>query len=274
MSLLSLLNPLLLFRIILQHRTLVWSLAKRQVALRYRGSILGYFWSLSYPLLMLAVYTFVFGIIFKARWGTNPDDGTGHFAVVMFCGMAVFNIFSETVNTATQCVVSNPNFVKKVVFPLEILPMAQLFSTTLLGMIWFALTLLGAWALGMTLSWTVLFLPILLIPLFFCTLGIAYFVASVTVYVRDMPHLTGIITQVLFFITPIFYPESLVPERLRIILQMNILTPIVNQTREVFLFGNLPDWQTCAWLWIICFVICQLGLAWFLKTKKGFADVL
>lgn len=271
---LSLLNPLLLFTIALQHRTLLWRLARRQVAARYRGSALGYFWSLSHPLLMLAVYTFVFGVVFKARWGTEPGGGSGGFAVIMFCGMAVFNIFSETVNSSAHCIIGNPNLVKKVIFPLEILPMVQLLAAAILGTVWFILVLAGSCALGMWPSWTALLLPLLLGPLMLCALGAAYLVSATTVYVRDMPHLVGIGLQVLFFLTPIFYPETLVPERLRFVLQCNPLTALVSQTREILLFGRLPDWQTCALLWLLSLCICQLGLAWFLKTKKGFADVL
>lgn len=274
MTLMQLLNPLLLFKTVQAHRSLISHLARRQMAARYRGSALGYFWSLTHPLLMLGVYTFVFGVVFKARWGTNMDDGTGSFAVIMFCGMAVFNIFSETVNGSAACVIGNPNFVKKVVFPLEILPLAQLLATTILGMIWFALVLGGALVLGMHISWTVVLLPFLLVPLMLCSLGVAYFVAATTVYFRDMPHLTGIAIQILFFLTPIFYPVSMVPEKLRIVLQFNPLSAIVTQTREILLFGRMPSWEACALLWILSLVICQLGLAWFLKTKKGFADVL
>lgn len=269
-----LLNPLLPFRIALAHRGLLWRLALRQTAARYRGSVLGYLWSLSHPLLMLSVYTFVFGVVFKARWGTNPDDGAGYFSVIMFCGMAVFNIFSETVNGGARCVVDNPNFVKKVVFPLEVLPMVQLLSTAILGMVWFGLVVAGAFALGLRPTWTALLLPLLLGPLLLCSLGVAYFVAATTVYFRDMPHLTAIAIQVLFFMTPIFYPENLVPERLRILLRCNPLTILVGQVREILVFGHSPDWQACGLLWLLSFCVCQLGLVWFLQTKKGFADVL
>ena len=263
-----------LLNIFVSNRQLIRQLTLRQMAARYRGSALGYIWTLSHPLLMLAVYTLVFGVIFKARWGVEMDDGTGAFAVIMFCGMAVFNIFSETVNGCAHCIIGNANLVKKVIFPLEFLPVVQLLSTTILGMVWFALVLLGALALGMQPGWTVLFLPVLLLPLMLIALGLGYFVAATTVFLRDIPHLTGIATHILFFMTPIFYPESLVPERLRLILQCNPLTPLVAQTREILLFGRPPDWHICVLLWLIGLCLCQLGLMWFMKTRKGFADVL
>lgn len=274
MNALKLLNPCLLWRILRAERRLIVQLARRQIAVRYRGAVLGYFWSFSHPLLMLAVYTFVFGVVFKARWGLENGDGTASFAVMMFCGMAVFNIFSETLNGCATVVLHNVNFVKKIIFPLEILPIVQLMSTMLLGMVWFALVLAGGLVLGLPLSWTVLFFPILLVPLMLFSLGLGFFAASVTVYYRDMPHMLGIFTNILFFMTPIFYPASQVPERLRWVLQCNPLTALVTQARKILLLGQLPDWHICVLLWIVALTVCQLGLAWFLKTKKGFADVL
>ncbi len=274
MSVCKLLDPRLLWHLLWGERRIIIQMTRRQLAVRYRGAVLGYFWSVSHPLLMLAVYTFVFGVIFKARWGLEHADGTGTFAVMIFCGLAVFNIFSETVNGCATVVLNNVNFVKKIIFPLEVLPVVQLLSTTILGMVWFVLVLAGGLALGLPLSWGMVFFPLLLLPLMLLSLGLGLFTASTTVYYRDMPHIMGIFTQVLFFMTPIFYPESLVPEHLRWVLQYNPLTMLVSQTRDILLLGKLPDWPSCAVLWLVSLSVSQLGLAWFLKTKKGFADVL
>ena len=273
MKLTELLNPLLIFQLVSKNRSLIQHLVRRQIAARYRGSALGYLWTLSYPLMMLTVYTFVFGVVFKARWGTDLDN-TSSFAVIMFCGMAVFNLFSETVNSSAPCVINNANLVKKVIFPLEILPIVQLLATTIPGMIWFGLTLIGTLALGLKVSWTIFLFPLVLMPVLLLSLGIGYVVAATSVYLRDIPHLTGIVTQILFFMTPIFYRVDMVPERMRLILLCNPLTPMVDQARDVLLFGNLPNWQLSALLWLISWCICHFGLVWFLKTKKGFADVL
>lgn len=273
MKISALYDPRLLLENLYAHRRLIARMTRRQLAARYRGSMLGCFWSLSHPLMMLAVYTFVFGIVFRTRWGLETDS-TGSFAVIMFCGMAVFNIFSETVNASARVVTDNANFVKKVVFPLEILPIVQLLSTLVLGMIWFGLVLAGALALGLPLSWTFLLLPFVLLPLALCTLGVSYFTASITVYCRDMPHLTGIATQILFFLTPVFYPAHLVPGSLRWVLHINPLTGFVTQAREVLLFGIVPDWRVYVLLLALSWTVCHVGLVWFLKTKKGFADVL
>ncbi|WP_462400136.1 ABC transporter permease [Desulfovibrio piger] len=249
-------------------------MTRRQLALRYKGSILGWFWSLAQPLMMLLVYTFVFGIIFKARWGSMPESGTGSFAAAMFCGMATFNLFSETVNGAAPSVLLNANLVKKVVFPLEILPIIHLSSAIILGTSWFLLLFAGAAALGISFHLSALFLPLLLLPVLLLALGVAFFVAASTVFVRDMPHLTAVLIQILFFMTPIFYPVEMVPVSLRWILALNPLASMVDEVRNAVLFGIWPDWGTFAWNMGLAFIICRLGLCWFLKTKKGFADVL
>lgn len=152
-------HPFLLSRILAGNASLILHMTRRQLALRYKGSILGWFWSLAQPLMMLLVYTFVFGIIFKARWGNMPESGTGGFAAAMFCGMATFNLFSETVNGAAPSVLANANLVKKVVFPLEILPVIHLASAVVLGASWFLLLFAGAAVLDISFHPSALLLP-------------------------------------------------------------------------------------------------------------------
>lgn len=267
-------HPLLLTTILAGNAPLILHMTRRQLSLRYKGSVLGWLWSLVQPLMMLVVYAFVFGIIFKARWGTTPDGGAVSFAAVMFCGMATFNLFSETVNGAAPIILQNANLVKKVVFPLEILPAVQLASAVILSAVWFLLLFIGAAALGIRFHGVMLLLPVLLLPVLLLSLGVAYFVSAASVYVRDMPHLAAVVTQILFFMTPIFYPVELVPERLQWVLEINPLSSMVEEVRGATLFGQWPDWTAFGWNLLIAFVICRLGLCWFLKTKKGFADVL
>lgn len=264
--------PLCLYK----NRSLLRQWTKRQLAMRYTGSFLGYFWTLATPLLMLAVYTFVFGVIFQARWQMlDPSqETTGSFAVILFCGMAIFNIFSETVTGSARCVIDNPNLVKKVIFPLEILPIAQMLAAAIIGQLWFALTLAGSIAIGLIPGIFLFLFPLVLVPLLLLSLGCAFFVAATTVYLRDIPHLTGMILQILFFMTPIFYPESMVPKNLKFILDYNPLTLLVRQGREILLFNHLPPWPEMAKLWIFAIIVCQLGFVWFMKVKKGFADVI
>ena len=257
-----------------RHRSLLVQMTRRGVEQRYRGSALGLVWSFVQPLMMLSVYTFVFSVVFKARWGVDVGGGKGAFAVIMFCGMAMFNLFSETVTNSCSCVCENPNFVKKVIFPLEILPLVQALVTFVLGAAWFILLFFGAWLILGRLSGTMLLLPVVMAPLFVFTLGVSYFVASFGVYVRDTKYLVTVVTQILFFGTPIFYPLQAVPERFQVFLRMNPLTVYIEQARNVFLYGQLPDWTFLGLAALVSVVVLQLCYFFFVKTKKGFADVL
>ena len=262
------------YRVAVRNASLLKQFVKRNIAVRYRGSMLGLVWSFVQPLMMLCVYTFVFSVVFKARWGIDTGGGRGAFAVIMFCGMALFNIFSESVNTSCSIVVSNPNFVKKVIFPLEVLPLAQTISTFILGTVWFVLLFLGAIFVFGKISFTMLLLPLVLLPLFLFTLGLSYFVASLGVYVRDTAYVVQVVLQVLFFATPIFYPIDAVPERFRWPLRLNPLTVLIEEARKVFLYGTLPNWKFLGLAFVISLIVLHLGFVWFNKTKKGFADVL
>jgi lipopolysaccharide transport system permease protein len=269
------LNPLLGIRILVKNKDLLRQMLRRGIASRYRGSALGFVWSFAHPLMMLAVYTFVFSVVFKARWGTEHfGDNSAAFPLIMFCGMAVFNVFSESVNTSTAIVVNNPSYVKKVVFPLEMLPLCNVLTSLVFGLAWFALLFCGALVFLRQASWTALLLPVTLIPLLLISAGVSFFVASLGVYLRDVQQIVGIVTQMLFFMTPIFYPVDIVPENLRWILRINPLSSVMEQTRLLFLYGRIPEPLSILGMFAVSLVIFQLGLAWFLKTKKGFADVL
>ena len=273
-KILTLFNLLLLPRIIWANRSLMWQLTKRNVLMRYKGSALGLVWSFVQPMMMLVVYTFVFSIVFKSRWGTDMSGGRGAFAVIMFCGLSIFNMFSEGVNSGCMSVIANTNYVKKVIFPLEILPVAQVLCTFILGTVWFVLLFIGSVFVLHHVDWMMLLLPVTLIPVLLFTMGVAMFVASFSVFVRDTQYMVGVVLQVLFFMTPIFYPIEAVPERFRLALQLNPLTVLIDETRKVFLYGTLPDWKYLGIALLVSLVTLQLGFFWFTRTKRGFADVL
>ena len=267
-------NFMLLPKLIWKNRTLLGQLVLRNISMRYKGSILGGIWCFIQPLLMLCVYTFVFSVVFKARWGVNIGDSRGAFAVIMFCGMALYSIFAECLSGNCSIILSNPNYVQKVIFPLEILPVAQVLTSFILGTVWFILLLAGVIFIFGKISWTMfLIFPILLILLLF-SLGFSFLVASLGVYIRDTSYIVQVLLQILFFITPIFYPVEAVPEKFRVILQSNPLTIIIEEARKVFLYGSLPDWNFLGIAFLISLVVLQLGFAFFYKTQKGFADVL
>jgi len=256
-----------------RHRGLVATLARREVIGRYRGSVLGILWSLFHPMLMLAVYTFVFSAVFRARWDAGGDS-KADFALVLFAGLMVFNVFAECVNRAPGLVLSNINYVKKVVFPLEILPwvtlIAALFHLAVNLLVWlvFHCVLLGA------PKATMLLLPAVLLPLVLLTLGVSWLLASLGVYLRDVSQIVGIVTTALMFLLPIFYPLSSLPEPYLTILSWNPLTPSIEQARDVLLWGRALDPASYALQLVAAALVAWLGFAWFQKTRKGFADVI
>ena len=275
-KILPLFDPTAIPRVIVRNWDLIVQMTQRSLGQRYRGSTLGLVWSFVQPLMMLCVYTFVFSVVFKSRWGVDVSvgDSKGAFAVIMFCGMAMFNLFSEAISMSCGSVVGNPNLVKKVIFPLEVLPLTQVATTFILGMAWFVLLFFGAWLILGRLSWTMLLLPIVMIPHVVFTTGISYLVASLGVYVRDTQYVIGVVLQILFFATPIFYPVNAVPEKFRVILELNPLTVFIEQARNVFLYGRMPNWLFLGLATLVSLIVLQLGYYFFFKTKRGFADVL
>ena len=257
-----------------KQRELLYQMTKRDVLGRYRGSALGVFWSLAHPILMLIVYTFVFSVVFTARWPGSATDSRLGFAIVLFAGMIVFGIFSECIQRASGLVVSQPNFVKKVVFPLEIMAW-----TTLGAALFHAAISLGVLTLLIIvvqggLPWTAVLLPIVLLPLLCLTLGLTWFFSALGVYVRDINQMLGVMVTALMFLSPIFYPTSALPADVRWLSAVNPIAFSIEQTRAVLIFGSLPDWRSLAIYTVIAAAIMWLGFAWFQKTRRGFADVL
>lgn len=264
---------LALWRSLLENHGLILSLIKREVSGRYRGSVLGLMWSLFNPLLMLSVYTFVFSVVFKANW-SGGGGSKAEFAIVLFAGLMSFNVFSECVIRAPNLILNNVNYVKKVVFPLEIFPLVALgsaifhFLASLIVWLMFYLVFFGAPLI------TTLYLPVALLPLLLATLGLSWFLASLGVYLRDVGQVTGVITTVLMYLTPVFYPISALPEQYQIFMNMNPLTGVMEQIRNVMVWGGAVRWLDWFGQLLAAIFIAWLGFAWFQKTRKGFADVL
>ena len=262
-----------LARSLWSHRDLIMQMTRREVVGRYRGSVMGLAWSFFNPILMLVVYTFVFSVVFKAKWGMG-DENKYSFAIALFVGMIVHGLFAEMVNRAPGLILSNVNYVKKVIFPLEILPVigmgAALFHTLISLVVLLAAILL----INGSLAWTALFFPLIILPLLIATLGAAWFLASLGVFVRDVGQTVGIFTTVLMFISPVFYPISALPEKFQIWLMLNPLTFIIEQSRAVMIFGKLPDWAGLGIYTAASLAMAWAGYWWFQKTRKGFADVL
>jgi len=258
-----------------RNRQLIMQMTKRDVVGRYKGSAMGLAWSFFNPVFMLVVYTFVFSVIFKSRWGgPGGDDSKTQFAVLLFVGMIVLSLLSDVLNRAPGLILGNVNYVKKVVFPLEILPViavsAALFhSLVSLGVLLVAFALFNGY-----LHWTLVLIPFVLLPLAILTTGLAWILASLGVFLRDVGQFIGIITTMLMFLSPVFYPVTAVPERFRPFIMANPLTFIIEQAREVLIWGHSPDWLGLGVYTMVATAIAWAGYAWFQKTRKGFADVL
>lgn len=259
---------------IYRHRELLWRLSQREIQGRYRGSFLGLGWSFVQPLAMLAVYTLVFSQVFKARWGTSEHAGPLAFAVNLFAGLIVFNLFSECVNRAPGLVLANPNYVKKVIFPLDILAPVALGTagfhaiTSLLVLIIFEVAGYGR------IPYSILWLPLVWTPLLLGTLAITWLLSAIGVFLRDIGQLVGVIVSILMFLSPIFFPLSALPPRWLPILQLNPLAHVIEQTRSVAITGNPPDVT-----YLICgitlgLLACETSYRAFQKAKPAFADVM
>ncbi len=268
------LSPFALARNLWRHRELIRQFTRRAVEGRYRGSVLGLLWSLINPLVLLLIYTFVFGIVFQARWPQARTDSLEEFALVLFCGITTFGIFQECVGQAPALVIGVPNYVKKVVFPLEVLPVSSLGAALFHALVSLVILVVGNLLISGIIQWTLILLPLVVLPLIFMSLGLAWLLASLGVFIRDINYAIALILQVLFYMSAIFYSPARIPEPFRTIIGFNPLTVIVEDVRRVVLWGMLPDWSALAVLLPASMIVMLLGYAWFMKTKKAFADVI
>lgn len=259
-----------------RHRNLIVQMTKREILGRYKGSIMGLAWSFFNPVLMLAVYTFFFSVVFKSRWTAIPGsaESKASFAVILFVGMIVHGFFAEVVNRGPSIILSNVNYVKKVVFPLEIMPWVTVASALFHTLISLAVLLVVQLIVSQNFQLTTLFFPLILLPLILASLGFAWFLSAMGVYARDIGQVTGVFTSVLMFLSPVFYPVSTLQPKYQIFLKMNPLTFIIEEGRNALIYGVAPDFTN----WCIAMVsgglLAWAGFWWFQKTRKGFADVL
>lgn len=263
-----------LSRSIIRHRSLIGQMARREVIGRYRGSLMGLAWSFFNPLLMLVIYSFVFSVVFKARWGVDGYESKTDFAIILFVGLLVHGMFAECVNRSPSLILSNVSYVKKVVFPIEILPWVAVVSALFHTAISTAVLLLVQLLLNQHLPWTATLFPFVLMPLILTTIGFSYILAAAGVYLRDIGQVTVMFTTVLFFISPVVYPISAVPPEFQRWMQLSPLTFIIEEGRKTLVFGEVPD----ASRWLISLAMgalaAWLGFALFQKMRRGFADVL
>ena len=252
---------------------LVKELTRRDIAGRYRGSTMGLFWSLVNPVMMLVVYTVFFGFVFKARWG-GVDETKGEFALILFSGLIALNFFSECVNRAPSLVVVNSNYVKKVVFPVEILVLVTAGSAMFHALISIAAWCVFAIFIFGKIPLTIFLLPFVLAPLAMLTIGIAWIVSALGVYLRDIGQFVSIVLAIIPFSAPVFFPITALPQEFQHFVYLNPLTSSIEQMRKIMIFGVLPDMWGWAASLLSALVVSFMGFVFFIKIKKGFADVL
>lgn len=258
---------------LISNKSLIFQMAKREILAKYKGSLAGALWMILTPLFMLLVYTFVFSSVFKAKWG-NADESKAEFAVILFAGLIVYSFFSEVINRAPQVILSNINYVKKIVFPLEIFPVVQVCIGLFNAFISFIILVVFNFLNGGGVHWTIIFIPILFLPLIFITLGISWFLTSLGVFVRDINQFVILFTSGLLFLSPVFFPLSIVPNSIKVWMSINPLTFLIEQFRSIVLFGKDLNWSGLIVYYIISLFVMYFGFVWFQKTRKGFADVL
>ncbi|MBM5570014.1 MULTISPECIES: ABC transporter permease [Deefgea] len=265
--------PVEIFNSFWRNRSLIKALVQREVIGRYRGSALGILWSFFNPIFMLVVYTFVFSVVFKARWSGGSESRT-EFALVLFAGLIVFNLFAECVSRAPGLILGNINYVKKVVFPLEILPWVSigsaLFHLSISVFVWLIFYMIEV---GLPHP-TIFLLPIVLLPILILIMGLSWMLASLGVYLRDVGQIVGILITVLMFLSPIFFPIDALPLNYQKFMLMNPLSPAIEQIRDILYWGKMFDLKMYVVYLLSSSMIAWLGFAWFQKSRKGFADVL
>lgn len=255
------------------NKGLVRRLIERDVKGKYKGSALGMLWSVITPILMLIIYTFVFSVVFKAKWSVESDSKV-EFALILFIGLLVFNLFAECISRSTTIVVSNSNYVKKVVFPLEILPWIVLggsYFNFFIGII--------VWVIAYTIfmgfpQWEAVLFPVILFPLTLTIMGLSWLLAALGVYIRDLSLIVGISLQILMFMSPIFYPITALPEKYRAILYFNPITVYIEMMRDVLYWGKLPSLEYLVISSVVAYLIAKIGFVFFQNAKRGFADVV
>ena len=255
-----------------RRRELILSLAQRELMVRYKGSALGIIWAILTPVVMIAIFTFLFAGVFGARFGASGSPWD--YALYLFCGLLPWNMFQDTLQQSASTIINHANLVKRVVFPLETLPIAQTLSCLANQIFGTVALLLAALLLGHRLHLTSLWLPILLLPQLAFTLGAAWLIASLGVFLRDIAQGITLFLMAWMYLTPIMYPESIVPERYRSILNFNPFTPLIRNYRLLLLEGTGPDWVGLGYFTALAAVSFIFGYWWFAKTRRNFADVI
>lgn len=268
------LSPKSMLMSVYTHRQLILRMARRELEGRFKGSRLGILWVILQPLLMLAVYTFAFGVVLQARWGQEASGSPWEYALFLFTGLLIFNVFAELVARAPSLMLENTSYIKNMVFPTEILPVVGLLVALFNFAVGFVVLMVLYLAQRGLPPMTTLLVALPLLPLCLFTLGLAWFFSALGVYVRDLRQIVAILIPALMFLSPLFYPISILPEAVRPIIMLNPLAAIIESMRELVFYGRLPDWRSYLIGVAASAAVAWLGYIWFVKTRRGVADVV
>jgi lipopolysaccharide transport system permease protein len=257
-----------------KHLNLLIQMTKVDILSRYKGAYIGVVWSLLMPVFMLFVYTFVFNVILKAKWGASSSETSADFALLLFTGIVIHGFFAEIISRAPNVIIQNSNYVTKVIFPLPLLPLVNLLSGLFHSFISLFILLIALYAYYGHLPITAIFLPLIWLPMIVLLAGVSWLFAAIGVYVRDLAQVVGPLSMLLLFLSPVFYPISQVPEKWQALMLFNPLTLIIEQSRNVLIVGKMPDWSLLAIYMLIASVFCYGSYRVFQKLKGGFSDVL
>ncbi|OYQ36912.1 sugar ABC transporter permease [Niveispirillum lacus] len=256
-----------------RHRRLIGRLARRELASRYRGSVLGLVWSGLTPFMMLAVYTFVFSSVFQTRWTANSQN-TGEFALFLFAGLTFFGILADNVNRAPGLILENTAYIKTVIFPLEVMPAVTVASALVSAGINMVILMLFYGPVFGVPPVTALLAPLVLIPHCLLVLGLCWFLSAAGVFLRDIRQFIAVLTTLLMFLSPIFYPAAAVPESVRTVIELNPLAPMLELWRACLFAGTPFDIVAFAKALALGWAVAWAGHACFIKARKAFADVV
>lgn len=265
--------PFKIMSSVFYHRKLIIQLSKKEIKAKYKGSYLGFLWSLITPIIMLLIYTLVFGVIFQSKWDIEVNN-THYFAMVLFIGLTTFNIFSEVIVGSVNIISNNVNYVKKVIFPLEILPIVVLCTSLFQNSINFLIIIAFSFLFLDIFSISILILPFYMLPFLLSIIGISWIISSVGVYIKDLNQVIGSLISGLLFLSPVFYPLEAIPDKFKPYFDLNPLTIIISDVRRIVLFGEIPSVLSWCGALIISVLILSLGYKFFNSVKRGFSDVL
>lgn len=269
-----LVNPYCIVRDILPHRELVTAYAKREFQAAHRGTYLGLIWQVLSPLIMLAMFTFVFGRIFGGRFNSKMPETPAEFALALFVGLSFFTSFSTNMSGSSGLVLGNAAYVKTLAFPLEILSVSAVLNTLMTLLISLAICLVAHLLMYGYLHWTALWLVPHIVCITLFGLGISWFLSSLSVFIRDIPAIIGPISTILMFVSGCFFPLSVMSPRMRALAELNPLAVIIDQARGALMYGQVPSAGNLIYVFVFSFAFAVAGYAFFMKAKPAFADVI